>query len=42
MLSSIVGVEDPTKDIHIGQRVAVEFEEQDEGEYPIPVFRPVG
>ena len=42
VLSSIVGVDDPTTDIHIGQRVAVEFEEQDEGEYPIPVFRPVG
>lgn len=41
MLSSVVGVADPTKDIKIGQRVKVEFEKQDEGEYPIPVFRPV-
>lgn len=41
MLSSVVGVDDPTKDIKIGQRVKVEFEKQDEGEYPIPVFRPV-
>ena len=41
MFSSVVGVEDPTTDIHIGQRVRVEFEDQEEGEYPIPVFRPV-
>ena len=40
MMSSIV-VDDPTEDIHIGQRVRVEFEKQEEGEYPIPVFRPV-
>ena len=41
LLSSVIGVDDPTRDIHIGQRVRVEFEEQEEGEYPIPVFRPV-
>ena len=41
MMSSVVGVDDPTKDIHIGQRVRVDFEEQEEGEYPIPVFRPL-
>lgn len=41
MLTNIVGVADPTKDIRIGQRVQVEFEPQDSGEYPIPVFRPV-
>ena len=41
MMSTIVGVADPTKDIHIGQRVKVDFEAQDEGEYPIPVFRPL-
>ncbi len=41
MLTNIVGVGDPTKDVHIGQRVQVEFEAQDSGEYPIPVFRPV-
>jgi len=42
MMSTIVGVSNPTTDIHIGQRVHVEFEEQDgEGAYPIPVFRPV-
>ena len=41
MLSSVVGVDDPTRDIHIGQRVKVEFEPQEEGDYPIPVFRPI-
>ncbi len=41
MLSGIVGVDDPTKDISIGQRVKVEFEKQDEGDYPIPHFRPI-
>ncbi len=41
MLTNVIGVEDLTRDVKIGQRVAVEFEKQDEGEYPIPVFRPV-
>ncbi|MFT5445619.1 MAG: putative OB-fold protein [Gammaproteobacteria bacterium] len=41
MMSSVIGVDNPVTDIHIGQRVKVEFESQDEGEYPIPVFRPV-
>ncbi|HCV00970.1 MAG: DNA-binding protein [Dehalococcoidia bacterium] len=41
MMSSVVGVDDPTKDIAIGQRVRVDFEKQEEGDYPIPVFRPI-
>lgn len=41
MLTNIVGVADPTKDLRCDQRVRVEFEKQDSGEYPIPVFRPV-
>jgi hypothetical protein len=41
MLTNVIGVADPTKDVRIGQRVRVEFEKQDTGEYPIPVFRPV-
>lgn len=40
MFSTVVGVDDPTTEIQIGMRVKVDFEEQDEGEYPIPVFRP--
>jgi uncharacterized OB-fold protein len=39
MLSTIIGVDDPTTDIEIGMRVKVDFEQQDEGEFPIPVFR---
>lgn len=41
MLTNIVGVDDPTQDVTIGQRVRVEFEAQDSGDYPIPVFRPI-
>jgi hypothetical protein len=41
MLSNVVGVDDPTKDVKVGQRVKVEFESQDSGDYPIPVFRPM-
>jgi uncharacterized OB-fold protein len=41
LFTNVVGVADATKDVHIGQRVRVEFEKQDTGEYPIPVFRPV-
>jgi hypothetical protein len=41
IFTNIVGIDDPTKDIECGMRVKVEFERQDEGEYPIPVFRPL-
>ena len=41
MLTNVVGVDDPTADVRIGQRVRVEFEPQESGEYPIPVFRPI-
>jgi len=37
---STVLVDDPMTEISIGQRVKVDFEEQEEGGYPIPVFRP--
>jgi uncharacterized OB-fold protein len=40
MMSSVVGVDNPVEDIEIGMRVQVEFEKQEEGDYPIPVFRP--
>ncbi|MFN8638543.1 MAG: Zn-ribbon domain-containing OB-fold protein [Dehalococcoidia bacterium] len=39
MLSNVVGVADPTKDVACDARVKVDFEKQDTGEYPIPVFR---
>lgn len=41
MLTNVVGVGDPTKEVRIGQRVRVEFEPQESGEYPVPVFRPI-
>ena len=41
IMSTIVGVENPITDIDCGQRVRLEWEEQDTGEYPIPVFRPI-
>jgi uncharacterized OB-fold protein len=40
MLTNVVGVGDPTKDVKVGMKVKVEFEPQDSGEYPVPVFRP--
>ncbi|MGK2965533.1 MAG: Zn-ribbon domain-containing OB-fold protein [Tepidiformaceae bacterium] len=40
MLSCVTGVNDPTTDIKCGQRVKVDFEAQDTGDYLIPVFRP--
>jgi uncharacterized protein len=40
MLSSVVGVDDPTTDISVGMRVKVDFEAQDSSEYLVPVFRP--
>ncbi len=41
MLTNVMVDGDPTKDVKVGQRVRVEFEKQDSGDYPIPVFRPV-
>jgi len=39
MMSNVVGVADPGRDLHIGQRVQLEWE--DHGELAIPLFRPV-
>lgn len=41
MLTNVVGVGDPTTEVKIGQRVKVDFEKQDTGDYPIPVFKPI-
>jgi hypothetical protein len=40
MMSNIVGVADPTKDIKIGQRVRVVWEDQ-EGGLSLPMFTPI-
>ena len=39
ILSNVVGVEDPSSDLAIGQRVRVEWEDHEE--LSIPLFRPV-
>ncbi len=39
MMTNIVGVEDPTKDIKIGQRVKVQWEDQSTG-ISLPMFAP--
>jgi uncharacterized protein len=41
MLTNVIVDGDPTQLVKIGQRVKVDFEKQDTGEYPIPIFRPV-
>jgi hypothetical protein len=41
MLSNVVGVANPLTDIQVGQRVKVKFEQQEEGEYLIPLFEPI-
>lgn len=40
VLSNLTGVEDPTTDVSVGQRVTVEWEDHEE--LSIPLFRPVG
>jgi hypothetical protein len=41
MLTNVLVDGDPTQMVKIGQRVKVEFEPQESGEYPVPVFRPI-
>ena len=41
MMTNIVGIANPLTDVHCGQRVQVQFEVQESGDYPIPVFAPV-
>ena len=38
LLTNIVGVDDPSKEVHIGQRVVVAWEDHDE--LSVPLFRP--
>jgi len=39
LLSNVVGIDDPTTDLEIGQRVAVTWEDYEE--LSIPLFEPV-
>ena len=41
MMTNIVGIANPLTDVHCGQRVQVQFEVQESGDYPSPVFAPV-
>ena len=41
MLTNVMVDGDPTQLVKIGQRVRVDYEKQDSGEYPIPIFRPI-
>jgi uncharacterized OB-fold protein len=40
MMTNIVGVQDPTKDIHCGMRVKVRWEDQGAGDISLPMFEP--
>ena len=40
MMSNIVGVDDPIKDIECGMRVKVRWEDQGEDEISLPMFEP--
>ena len=41
MMSNIVGVEDPIKQIHCGMRVKVRWEDQGDGGISLPMFEPL-
>ena len=41
MLTNVLVDGDPTTGVKIGKRVRVDYEKQDSGDYPIPVFRPI-
>jgi uncharacterized protein len=40
MMTNIVGVKDPTKDVQCGMRVKLRWEDQGEGELSLPTFEP--
>jgi uncharacterized OB-fold protein len=40
IMTNIVGVNDPTKDIRCGMRVKLRWEDQGEGEVSLPMFEP--
>jgi uncharacterized protein len=40
MMSNVMGVSDPTKDIKIGMRVKVQWEDQPDSEIKLPIFVP--
>ena len=40
IMTNIVGVNDPTKDIHCGMAVKLRWEDQGEGDLSLPMFEP--
>ena len=40
MMSNVVGVQDPIRDIHCGMRVKLRWEDQGEGGISLPLFEP--
>jgi hypothetical protein len=40
MMTNIVGVQDPTRDIQCGMRVQLRWHEQGEGQIALPMFEP--
>ena len=40
LMTNVVGVDDPTRDIECGMRVKVRWEDQGEGEVSLPMFEP--
>jgi uncharacterized OB-fold protein len=40
MMSNIVGVADPIKELHCGMRVKLRWQDQGEGEIALPMFEP--
>ena len=40
IMTNITGVADPTKEISVGQRVKVKWEDQPGGEVSLPMFAP--
>jgi uncharacterized OB-fold protein len=40
IMTNIVGIQDPTKDIQCGMRVKVRWEDQGDGEVSLPMFEP--
>lgn len=41
LLTNIVGVGDPTREVRIGQRVRVRWEDQPGGQISLPMFEPI-
>ncbi|MBI3325219.1 MAG: OB-fold domain-containing protein [Nitrospinae bacterium] len=41
MMTNIVGVQDPIKDIHCGMRVQVRWQDQGAGDISLPMFEPI-